>query len=137
VKFTALVLALVIATAQAQHYNCESMGAATAGHWKALEDAPHDGAAVEVLNAYGVAPHYGLFRYDAKNKWWYEVGALSVHPEWKRGVLRDEGCMFFRPWAGDPAKYVDPTHGAQYSIKYECDAAGVPYDAKTGYCSAH
>lgn len=107
-------------------YKCGSIGAATVGHWKPLEDAPHDGTIVEVNNTYGVAPTYGIFRF--KDGSWAEVA-----PQKDMGLI-SERCQFFRPFTGDPDKYVDPTNGAQMKTKYWCDAMRLRYNAKKDVC---
>jgi hypothetical protein len=93
--------------------------------WSPLSEAPRDGTWVEVLNDYGVAPTYGLYHWN-KSGWWETSAAISG--------LGGDTCMFFRPYKGDPAKYVDPTHGEQYKTEYWCRAMNRPYDAKKDVC---
>jgi hypothetical protein len=114
------------------------------GGWRPMYSAPHDGTVVEVRNTYGVAPWYGLFRwnphvkvkaYDEKGN---DVGFEYDDP--KRWIDVSDGSSFqedkdftWRPYAGDPRTYVDPTGGAQNSMAYwrgaAAEASGRPVDA--------
>lgn len=42
---------------------CDSSNAASNGGWKRMASAPRDGTTVEMLETYGVAPWYGIFRW--------------------------------------------------------------------------
>jgi hypothetical protein len=97
------------------------------GGWVPMDSAPHDGTVIEIKNSYGVAPSYGLYRWiDDMGGRWAQVG--------QDNSSFDDGPKFsWRPYLGDPAHYVDPTHGAQRSAAYWRGAAaavsGLPPDA--------
>ncbi len=85
------------------------------GGWKAIEDAPQDGTIVEIRNNYGVAPTYFLFSYVPGNV--YHEGRWVSVKNPQMGL--DGGPMVqWRPFAGDPQTYVDPTHGMQKDRDY-------------------
>ena len=119
-----LTAAVLIPMASAQQYRCDSIGASFTGGWKTVDSAPRDGTVVEMLQTYGVAPWYDLFG--------WKDGAWISATKPNRGVL--ETCLFWRPFSGDVSKYVDPTGGAQYTTKYQCDAMRLPYDKKKDVC---
>ena len=123
-----LILLLLFATSLCQAQQCPSIGASMTGNWRPLHEAPRGGRVVEVLNTYGVAPTYGLFRFveNSEDGYWSSYDGNSV--------LVSEACMFFRPFTGDPNHYVDPTHGRQFTTKYWCDAMHRGYDRKRDVC---
>jgi hypothetical protein len=125
-KMVIIVLALIIGSGAA-FASCDSIASASIGDWKSLNSAPHDGTVVEVLNTYGLAPTYGLFKYVKADKWWQDVRKAN------QGIV-SEVCMYFRPYNGTVSAYVDPTGGAQDSVAYWCAYAHRPYNKKTGYC---
>ncbi len=104
---------------------CSSLNASHQGGWKPEKTAPHDGTVVEMLETFGIAPWYDIFKW--KSGRWQSVS----RPD--HGVGVDE-CLFWRPYKPTGNPYTDPTGGAQNSVEYWCRAAGVPYDKKTGYC---
>jgi hypothetical protein len=55
-----LVLWAVPFTSQAE---CISIAAASNGGWQPVSTAPRDGTVVEMLETYGVAPWYGIFKW--------------------------------------------------------------------------
>ena len=107
-------------------YSCSSSQAALSSKWKPLSTAPHDGTVVEILNTYGIAPTYGLFKYDAKLQW--------VQVDVKDRGLSDGNCMYWRSYTGAIDKYVDPTGGKQNSVAYWCSAEHMYYDKKNDKC---
>lgn len=106
--------------------SCSSPQAALSSQWKPLSTAPHDGTVVEILNTYGIAPTYGLFKYDAKLHW--------IQVDVKDRGLSDGNCMYWRSYAGAIDKYVDPTGGKQNSVAYWCSAEHMYYDKKNDIC---
>ncbi len=124
---------------------CSSGAASNYGGWKPAATAPHDGTVVEMMQTYGVAPWYGIF------KWTKEVLAIqgsalkpfqTDSPTWVQQdnpghYVSEDACLFWRPYkkaAG--GKYVDPTGGAQNSVAYWCAAMHVQYDSKKDRCIA-
>lgn len=127
---------------------CDSIAAASYGGWKPVSTAPRDGTVVEMMQTYGVAPTYGLY------KWTRELMVLELvfgqrspqpkpykmkTPAWvsadNSGSYFDSSrCLFWRPYKGDVAKYVDPTGGAQNKVAYWCAAMHVAYDPKKDRC---
>jgi hypothetical protein len=93
--------------------------------WQPIASAPRDGTIVEIENRYGVAPTYGIFRFVA--------GGWQNANEPRRGAA-DEAYLRWRPYKGIAKEYVDPTAGAQNTVKYWCDAMGLQYDAKNDRC---
>lgn len=110
-----------------------------------------------MMQTFGVAPWYGLFKWvgpltnTLKQSDCVAIdksgritsaggGCVSVSnigrwqsPSGESGVVEDK-CLFWRPYEGKVSKYSDPTGGKQKTVKYWCDAVGVAYDPKTGYC---
>ncbi len=135
---TVVLLILISASAFAR---CDSIAAASHGGWKPMSSAPRDGTVVEMIETYGVAPWYGIF------KWTDEAistdqNGNTVHfktsKHWQQvdrngGLTDGDVCVFWRPYEST-GEYVDPTGGAQDSVTYWCAYMHVPYDPKTGYC---
>lgn len=126
-----------------QAKTCDSITASSYGDWKPVKSAPHDGTVVEMMETYGVAPWYGIFKWT-KDQMSVDQTGKQVHfssttASWVQidqpgnGVGEDE-CLFWRPYKGSITKYVDPTGGAQKSIAYWCVALHRPYDRKTDSC---
>ncbi len=124
---------------------CYSIAASSYGGWKPAKFAPHDGTVVEMMETYGVAPWYGLFKWTKDHISVWGNGPdkgkkthFDAAPSWvgvsdpESGVDEDE-CLFWRPYKSS-GKYVDPTNGAQRSIAYWCLAVHRPYDPKTNLC---
>ena len=132
-RYAIAVLMMVVAgNVWGQSYNCDSIGAAMTGHWKPLIEAPHDGTLVEELNTYGVAPYYSVAKFT-KGRWIFVDPGFEKHSGVGGGPI-NEMCQWFRPFTGDLATYVDPTNGAQWTVKYECDAMRMGYDSKKDVC---
>jgi hypothetical protein len=119
----ALVLTLGVPTFSQQ---CKHSSFATSGGWKDMASAPRNGTVVEILNAFGWRPWYGRFKFTHDETISFSDGSKErVHHD--SGIWLDvdnpaqsmdnESCMYWRPYAG-PAKYVDPTHGAQDTDAY-------------------
>lgn len=99
--------------------------------WHQMATAPRDGTPVEIMNSYGVAPTYGLFRWAAMFS--------SNTPSWvgvdrpNTGLMPGDDHYCWRPYTGDPAAYVDPTNGMQADGAYWRGAIaaknGLPLDA--------
>ena len=106
--------------------SCSSIQAVLSSQWKPLSTAPHDGTVVELLNTYGIAPTYGLFKYDAKLHW--------IQVDVKDRGLSDGNCMYWRSYTGAIDKYIDPTGGKQNSVAYWCSAEHMYYDKKNDIC---
>lgn len=58
-----IVLALLISCLGMQAQRCESISASFNGDWRPVATAPRDGTIVEMLETYGIAPWYGIFRW--------------------------------------------------------------------------
>lgn len=155
-KLAAIKLALLLtvsAAAQNQgnyYRQCSSISAANSGDWKPIDRLPkqfRDGRAVELMETFGIAPWYGLF------KWTNKVVAASsicdtkghckempaeeitVDYGWHSASngIDEDNCLFWREYNGSD-HYVDPTGGAQNGIAYWCRAAGEKYNPKTNTC---
>lgn len=126
---TALLITLVAVFCCVSHASfgkdCSSIAASYTGGWKPISTTPRDGSPVELLETYGVAPWYGLFRWNGRG--WEKVGDPHM------GVSEDE-CLFWRPFEGEKEKYVDPTGGAQDTVDYWCRQMKMRYDKKTDSC---
>ena len=123
---------------------CESISAASSGEWKSVDSAPRDGTSVEMLETYGIAPWYGLFRWTTDEAA-FEINTGKVMhfknrtPSWQavdnpgHSVVEDN-CLFWRPYHGSGSAYVDSTRGAQQSVAYWCAYLHRAYDAKKDAC---
>ena len=133
---------MAIFTASASAQRCDSIVAVSHGGWQPISLAPRDGTTIEMLETYGVAPWYGLFKWTR-----YRVALdldgkfhvfTAIEPSWigadnpTRGVQEDS-CLFWRPYKGT-GKYVDPTGGAQNSMAYWCAAIYRRYNKKKDAC---
>ena len=85
--------------------------------WQHMSSAPRDGTIIETRCTYGVAPWYGLHKWD---------GARWVSPDGLSGVT-GESTLAWRPHNGDVAAYIDPTNGFQDDPKYWRQAVAVKY----------
>lgn len=99
--------------------------------WQDMWQAPRDGTVVELRAAYGVALHYGLFKWDPSRKWWLDVQHSSDGNFSGQGYM-EERCLSWRPYESSAEGYVDPTGGAHDTREYELHAAarsaGLPED---------
>lgn len=117
--------------------------------WRPISEAPRDGTPIEIKNSYGVAPTFCVSRWTNQ----HVVTVLCRDPavngttqtftsneySWSRadghsgGSPIDGPHLSWRPYAGDPANYIDPTGGAQNSAAYWRGAVaakyGLPLDA--------
>lgn len=137
----AITAAVLSIPAMAQR--CDSISASYYDGWKPVASAPRDGTVVEMLETYGIAPWFGLFRWttdfvSTDGKTGELIHFKSSTPNWVgvdrpgQNVSEDE-CLFWRPYKPQP-RYVDPTGGAQWSNAYWCAAAHRRYDKKTDRC---
>lgn len=152
--FMGLLAFLFVPVSNAQR--CYSISSSNGGDWKQVSTAPKDGRKVEMLETHGIAPWYELFYWRAKGVKYktlvhFQIGdkRAGVREEeftesegrWVQvsnpdmGVTEDS-CLFWRPYMGDPNKYVDPTGGASRTVKYWCDAGHLAYDPKKDSCIA-
>jgi hypothetical protein len=113
-------------SATANYSNCDSITASYTGGWKPIATAPKTGVTVEVLQTYGIAPWYGLFKWNKDTNMWQD----AIDP--RKGV--GEECAFWRPTQSTPTTYREPTGGAQNSVEYWCRAAHRPYNKKKDAC---
>jgi hypothetical protein len=100
-------------------------------NWRSMESAPRDGTIIELRCTYGVAPWYGLHR-------WTTEGFTS-DPRWNsvdkpnQSIAADEEYLAWRPYAGSPENYVDPTGGAQNDPRYWREAVARKYHLPANY----
>ncbi len=125
------------------HGSCDSIRFAASGGWMPSATAPHNGTVVEMMQTFGIAPWYGLFKWSDVTTSMSGHGPVQIKlssPEWvsadgQHGGMSGLECAFWRPYKKpETEKYTDPTGGAQNSVAYWCAAAHVAYDPKTGYC---
>lgn len=95
--------------------------------WDPINTAPRDGTIIEVQCNYGVAPWFGLYRWEdgGSGARWWEVGGFD-------SSFTEGGSFSWRPYTGDPERYIDPTGGEQDTRNYWLAAAGYP-PAPTGF----
>lgn len=108
---------------------CLSVAAASLGDWRSMLTAPRDGTVIEVLETYGYAPWFGLFKYDrtwATFPYWKSVDQVGTG-------LSTEDCAFWRPYKGT-GKYVDPTGGLQNKVAFTCLFLHLPYNKRKDAC---
>lgn len=137
-----VVLAVLFLVAGAAGQRCDSINASFSGGWRPGKTAPRDGTAVEVMETYGIAPWYGIFKWTRDSIATGQDGKLvpftSAQPQWVsvdtpgHGVS-DDDCLFWRPY-NKKGKYSDPTGGSQNSVAYWCTALHLRYDAKKDTC---
>ena len=94
--------------------------------WSFMETAPRDGTLIEIKNSYGIAPKYCLARWTKEytNRQTGLIDTLTDHswiiPGTNGGPCYDfEFAFLWRPYDGDPDRYVDPTNGLQDQPEYE------------------
>ena len=124
-----LLICLIIPSVLiASESRCISIAASGYGGWQSIKSAPRDGTTIEMLETYGVAPWYGLFRWGTQygQSGWWQINRRGF------SVMENE-CLFWRPYKSGKA-YVDPTGGAQESMAYWCAYIHRPYDAKRDRC---
>jgi len=121
---------------------CMSIVAVSHGGWQPVSIAPRDGTTVEMLETYGVAPWYGLFKwtrfrvaFGIDDKYYVFT---APEPSWvsaddPRMGVQEDSCLFWRPYKGT-GKYIDPTGGAQNSMAYWCAAIYRRYNKKKDAC---
>jgi hypothetical protein len=121
---------------------CLTSAASGYGGWSTMDSAPRDGKTIELLETFGVAPWYGIFKFTREGWAKASDGKMKpfdmVHPRWiqqdKLGFsVEEDPCLFWRPYHG-VGKYVDPTHGAQDTVAYECAYMHSEYDKKKDMC---
>lgn len=142
---------LIMQSASAQR--CSSLNASFNGGWKPVSTAPRDGTVVEMLETYGIAPWYDIFKWTKEitvPESFYVDGKghqVRIPPHkitlinggWvsqtKQGssVTEDE-CLFWRPYSKPTASYIDPTAGAQNSVSYWCAALHRKYNKAKDAC---
>lgn len=116
--------------------------------WREMDTAPRDGTIVELCCTYGVAPWYGLFRWDGlplsllpkSGGYAYMLAGRNGEPgsnygsggggsgssseqRWRSpdgnsGVCADDEYLRWRPYTGSISGYVDPTRGEQDTREY-------------------
>lgn len=98
-------------------------GSSPSSDWRSMDSAPRDGTVVEVMCTYGVAPWYGLYKWNGTG--WYKAGDDRI------GV-GSESSLKWRPYHGDVTAYRDPTGGMQNDMAYWRGAVaakhGLPLD---------
>lgn len=92
--------------------------------WRSMDSAPRDGTVVELMCTYGVAPWYGLHRWDAEWKTWRSATD-------DRKSVDGEATLHWRPTSQSPEAYTDPTNGAQDSREYWLAAVARVPSART------
>lgn len=121
----------IVGSSQLSASSCSSYKASINGDWKPIHEAPRDGTVIEVLETYGIAPWYGLYK-------WVKLDGNPSPGHWmsaeelNKGVIED-ACLFWRPYSKS-GTYKDPTNGAQNGVAYWCAAMHRPYDKKTDAC---
>jgi hypothetical protein len=96
--------------------------------WMPIESAPRDGTLVELKCTYGVAPWYCLASWTDQDFCYFSDGKNSGMQPYTRsekawikqggGGPTDERYLYWRPYSGDAAAYVDPTGGMQNDMAY-------------------
>jgi hypothetical protein len=103
-----LMLASFSGACFAAQPSCKSISVHDSGGWKPAASAPRDGTAVEMLETFGSAPWYGLFKWTKDQN---GVGSWVNADNPKQGVVEDP-CLFWRPYTSTGKPYVEPTEGA-------------------------
>lgn len=96
--------------------------------WQDMWKAPRDGTVVELQAAYGIALHYGLYRWSdfaGGDKAW--VTANDDH----QGYM-DERCLRWRAYPGDQMSYKQPD--GLTDTQRECVALGMNVSSDGKFC---
>ncbi len=82
--------------------------------FQSMESAPRDGTFIEICCQYGVAPWYGVFKWDGSG--------------WRNGKsgVSEGSFLSWRPVKNGSKDYIDPTGGAQNTRNYWLQACGYP-----------
>lgn len=140
-RFTVVILFIALSCV-ASAKTCDSVRFSNSGGWKPVASAPHDGTVVEMMETFGIAPWYGIYKWTKEATSTDEKGAripIKLNsPTWisidRPGTSVDEDeCLFWRPYT-NAGKYVDPTGGAQDTVEYWCRYLHLPYDKKKDVC---
>lgn len=95
--------------------------------WELIATAPRDGTVIEMQNNYGIAPHFGLYKWAAKSG--DEYGWVSATDPNSSCGSTDALHLSWRPYAGAVENYRDPTGGGQDTRAYWIRASGLnPHD---------
>lgn len=111
---------------------CPAVRYALGGDWKPVATAPRNGTVIEMMQAFGAAPWYGIYK-------WSPMGdGLESPMKWMKAdepnmAVTETPCLFWRQYS-KTGKYVDPTNGAQSTKAYWCEPVGARYDAKNDRC---
>lgn len=92
--------------------------------WNPIASAPRDGTIIEIQNNYGIAPHFGLFKWH-KTEWGDEGWRHANDPEIGGCSSTDALHLSWRPYEGSLDDYRDPTGGAQDTRAYWIRASGL------------
>jgi hypothetical protein len=129
-RIAIILIAFLLLGAVSKAQACGSLTASMDGTWRSIGSAPRDGTTIELLQTYGIAPTYGLYKWDSSLGRWTNV---DRDPHLGMG----EACAFWRPYKAQDKPYIDPTNGAQYTVKYWCNAAGLYYNKETDKCQIY
>lgn len=138
----ALSACMISCKAQAQTLHCSTEAAAAYGGWRSMKTVPRDGTAVELIQTYGYAPTYGLFRWSrfvvGIGDTWEHKHELAA-PLWVEVLkghdgIMTEDCLYWRPYKGKPEDYKDPTGGHQWDVAYWCSYTHTRYNKKKDAC---
>lgn len=83
--------------------------------WHEIDSAPRDGTVIEIKNSYGIAPYYGLYKWDGLC--WQSERDPSIT------IMTGNHDLSWRAYSGSVSDYRDPTGGAQETPEYWQDAA--------------
>lgn len=108
---------------------------ADGGGWLPMQTAPRDGTPVELRNSYGVAPHYGLYKWTEESRFINSDSGSRTGVRLTPGECRWNHCngspcypsseayLLWRPYKGTQDAYIDPTNGAMNDGAYWRGAA--------------
>lgn len=103
--------------------------------WQPISSAPRDGTIIEICCTFGVAPWYGLYKWEGGEQCSNQNQSLAHGLAGMQGSpgrqgrdwvdvrdplksVTDGDYLQWRPTNATAESYVDPTHGAQETTEY-------------------
>lgn len=105
-------------------HRARARSSALSSGWQSMSSAPRDGSIIELRCDYGIAPWFGLFRWDGE-RWSNAIRDGSS--------VSGEDTLTWRHTTAFTSNYVDPTGGQQDDPHYWRVAAARSYGLSDDY----